>query len=1060
APTESRIPVFGKQVPAPSKLPIRNAYAVRSQTNLSHLQNERPNKRPSSLLELFGRNKVGALPVTAKVNPMSAENSAKTSVAAPPQMSTSFTISSPKHSAATSSQKASVSTPEHTFIVSSEKILTRSGVGKSKISDLENDWGPNATSSPHNKKNDVTSPVTSSHVGHRVCVNGTKVGILRYFGEIKLEKGTFCGIELDEPAGLNDGSLNGIRYFTCKPQHGIFAPVHIVKPLPGGSWTQQFRRKHSPEAFKRRLSATYLIADSSGPYSLLDGLDTSDENLTYHVEKNGEVPEPGQTILFSNNIHHSHIETRSGSAPTPRIAAHNAALWDCRTQLSCSVGALPSSESRKLSELSQETSNQSSLECDESLGILSPHQLHTTIFDSTDSSDCCHFIPSHTHKQSSFELDESLGILTPDQMLDFTVCAESCSIGRAVSFEDMEVFMFTDFVGEQVDLPDRIPSETDELSSNYHSSEFPKFPTDSIQSPDCMNQSPDCMNLDDTFLVSKAEDVSMQELDLLSNDATTPEQHCASNQMLDHTMCCTSEDLSENVCQVVTSNGSDGDFTPASIRVGQDISDRTLSPEDLPMDAPYQEVMSEILQKAELTSESGHETAGMSGATSAGPSSRSSAAPPPPSSFVTSVTSITSLDNGYQGDGEWSRPASRGADHSPTSHRVIKMKTSADPMTDSDFFTESDADMHDELATGNGRGDRRAQVIDGTLYGTNLQAGGTVILGQHHPSFTASINEEMESSGVYSDLDRRPDEPISDGKEFQEEKCPVEVADFSPDVSTKTVSSRSEQSQVKESTSQFTNLISQSPCENTKEISTPDSIASNELLSENNLKNQQVIVNKIIDHKEAAIDRNVHKKGLNSSTLKKYKMPKRNVVSKIKAMIENPSTSNVGRNEDENQENRRPCTKSKKGGGRWDAVMNKIAQGQAEQKLKTRSLKEVKSKVFANLAQLPTTQSEARCNTERSRKTSSSSIGTSQRPLKENTALKTKSRRARTRSSTSSLTPQQQQQQQQSQANTNGASHNSSPHSSISDISVNQSHALSKASTKSSSSLPVRKARP
>lgn len=121
----------------------------------------------------------------------------------------------------------------------------------------------------------------------------------------------------------------------------------------------------------------------------------------------------------------------------------------------------------------------------------------------------------------------------------------------------------------------------------------------------------------------------------------------------------------------------------------------------------------------------------LSGATSAGPSSRSSGAPPAGSSFVTSVTSITSLDNGYQGDGEWSRPASRGADHSPTNYRVVKLKTTtADPMTDSDFFTESDADAHDELAAGSSRGDRRAQVIDGTLYGANLHTGGTVLLGE------------------------------------------------------------------------------------------------------------------------------------------------------------------------------------------------------------------------------------------------------------------------------------------------------------------------------------------
>jgi hypothetical protein len=51
-------------------------------------------------------------------------------------------------------------------------------------------------------------------------------------------------------------------------------------------------------------------------------------------------------------------------------------------------------------------------------------------------------------------------------------------------------------------------------------------------------------------------------------------------------------------------------------------------------------------------------------------------------------------------------------------------------MTDSDFFTESDADTHDDLGAGTGRGDRRAQVIDGTLYGANLHAGSAVLVGK------------------------------------------------------------------------------------------------------------------------------------------------------------------------------------------------------------------------------------------------------------------------------------------------------------------------------------------
>ena len=133
---------------------------------------------------------------------------------------------------------------------------------------------------------------------------------MRYFGEIDLSRGIFCGVELDEPAGLNDGSLHGVRYFTCKPQHGIFAPVHIVKPLPGGSWTQQFRRKQSPDSFTRHRSATFVLDDSSGPYSLLDGLNTSDDEIPYHMDINGEVPENGQEVILSGILHKSRVQVK------------------------------------------------------------------------------------------------------------------------------------------------------------------------------------------------------------------------------------------------------------------------------------------------------------------------------------------------------------------------------------------------------------------------------------------------------------------------------------------------------------------------------------------------------------------------------------------------------------------------------------------------------------------------------------------------------------------------------------------------------------------------------
>lgn len=883
----------------------------------------------------------------------------------------------------------------------------------------------------------TTGTVTAAHVGHRVCVSGTKVGILRYYGEINLARGLFCGVELDEPAGLNDGSVQGVRYFTCRPQHGIIAPVGIVRPLP-----QQF-----PDIGLKTSADVSL--DESGPFSLLD--DITMEQMEDHLQ----------------------TQQSATSTPTPSSVTSNAVLWESwGRQHSFSSTSLVSSHSQYQSQSSQQLSKHNSLELDESVGIAMSEQSSPVGSQPRHQLQYQSQLSHQLSKQSSFELDESLGILTPDQMTDFTVCVDKATIGRAPSFDDMGVFLLGDLKSDNVEdfLPDRLPSESDGLSSsNYPSSEFPQLPDDALDSIFQVTEKVDSV---EHFVISQVENVSVQELELLSNDLMIPNQQ----QISPKTVFCASDDLSDNICPVV-SKSSDGDF-----RVGQDISDRTLSPEDLPMDTPFQEVMGESLQKVEITSESGRDTAGPSGATSTGTPSRSSAAPLAPSSFVTSVTSITSLDNGYQGDGEWSRPGSRGADHSPTNHRVVKLKTPvADPMTDSDFFTESDADTHDDLGAGSGRGDRRAQVIDGTLYGTNLHAGGTVLLGQQHqrcPSFTASINEEMESSGVYSDLERRPEDAASDGKEVHiEDQVPAE-GNFSPDGSIKTISSRSELSQIKEQSLAFTAIIQKTVSDSIGELPTCG-VDANDLLTGNNTKNQQDLMILIpapvaVESIDVSLDRLTHNtevpllaaastkapsptsssilntstcnnssKGDNHHQSKKYKVPKKNVHSKVKAMIESSSSAISGKQntEDENQENRRPtCSPSKslrKNVGRWDAVMNKIAQGQAEQKMKPRNLKEVKSKVFANI-----TLSASEGASRRTRKTNSSSLGpsVSLRTLKENSPLKAKSCRSRTS-------------QQQEAPGHGTTSPNSSLHSSISDVSVSQSHALGKASTKSSSSL-------
>lgn len=53
-------------------------------------------------------------------------------------------------------------------------------------------------------------------------------GVVRFVGRTDFSTGHYLGIELDDPIGENNGSVDGIEYFRCEPNYGIFVKPNTV----------------------------------------------------------------------------------------------------------------------------------------------------------------------------------------------------------------------------------------------------------------------------------------------------------------------------------------------------------------------------------------------------------------------------------------------------------------------------------------------------------------------------------------------------------------------------------------------------------------------------------------------------------------------------------------------------------------------------------------------------------------------------------------------------------------------------------------------------------------
>lgn len=539
-------------------------------------------------------------------------------------------------------------------------------------------------------------------------------------------------------------------------------------------------------------------------------------------------------------------------------------------------------------------------------------------------------------KQNSF--DESLGILTPDLMDSISFLDNV----RSPSTDDLNDFLDSTKITEKTGSSDSPTPLTENVKSL--TPDGLKYILDSQNGQEkhmvlnenednCSNENLEC-NLSDhclerTLINTPKEDANNLLIDF-ADDELLPSVHSSILDPLSSVV-----DTTVNLDLPLDSRRYDGINQPAAARM-----DQTPSPEELPLDTidirtdisimtANQFCSSIIQEQSQADSETKTDTT-------------KSATSKVSNSFITSITSITSLD-GYQGDGEMSRPVSRGADQSPTiGHRgvnnlqnhwqKIPINRRPDPMTDSDFFTESDADGFDEHIH---RGDRRAQVIDGALYGGGKASNPPVMVNRNDRNAN-SINEDscMESSGVFTDMETHRCSPLLLNV----------IDDLSPEGSTP--STRSELSQKNSSglfyegfngcchDGEIVVAVSLHSANQPGEIKGCKDPIPKQIMKPPNSKPSDRNARKHEESSTSSAPIEKMNKDEKNMALKKYKMPRRDVASKVKTMLTKP-------NEDETIE-KRPSPKAAKKGGRWDAVMNKISAGKSEVKP---NLKEVKSKV-------------------------------------------------------------------------------------------------------------------